>query len=129
LLLRTKEEPVPSIIEEMAAAGAADPDINTDAPPAKPKKPAGRKPVPKDEDKRARFERLAVPRVQRAIESIHRIGLMGGANKHRYAYGPSDVDAILSELTEAVAQAGARLMRKPQQLKLFSLPRQKNGGE
>lgn len=113
-----------SLIEEMEAAGATD----DPAPAKKPRMPRAIKSAV--ESKRDRFIRIAEPRVQRAIDAIRIVGLLGGTNKSRYDYGPSDVDAITAELTEAVAAAGDKLQRKPTQMKMFALPRkQANGGE
>ena len=115
---------MPSVIESIAGAEAAERAL---AAHKKAKQPAAT-----EEDKRAKFVRVVEPRVQRAIHAIEIVAAIGGPNRYRYDFGPSDADEILTALTEAVAKAGERLRGKPKQLKLFALSKQQpngNGGE
>lgn len=114
-----------TIIEEMEAAGATEPDV-VDAPA--PKKRTGKPAAPKNEDKRSRYFRIMEPRVNAALRAIRVVGLIGGNNKHRYDFGDTDTDVVLSALNAAVADTAAKLRRKPTQIPMFILPRQgKNG--
>lgn len=113
-----------SIIEEMAAAGATEPDV-VDAPAPKRK---GKPAAPKNEDKRSRYFRIMEPRVNAALRAIRVVGLIGGNNKHRYDFGDTDTDAVLSALNAAVTETAAKLRRKPTQIPMFILPRQTKNG-
>lgn len=80
--------------------------------------------APTKEGKRDKFIRLVEPRVERALNAIRVISLLGGKNASNYDYGDSDVDRITMALEEALAQMAERMKRAPRQMPMpFSIPR------
>lgn len=63
-------------------------------------------PQPQRESKAQAFERMAPPRVERAIDAVRLVGNL--ANRSSYDYEPEDVRAILAELRQAVNDAESR---------------------
>lgn len=59
----------------------------------------GKKQVPKDESKKAKFKRLVEPRVSKAIKSIALIGNCAGS---AYEYTENDVADIMAALQASV---------------------------
>lgn len=81
--------------------------------PARPPEPPARTPravrAPEDETKRQKFERLATPRVNRALTSIRLLGNLASSN---YDWAEDDVAAIRAALDLALDQALAKFETK-----------------
>lgn len=69
----------------------------------------GKKTPPKEETKNQRFQRVVLPRVQKALKAIQLIGNCAGSG-----YECSDTEAaqMFNALTDAVNSAQEKFMRK-----------------
>lgn len=76
------------------------------------------KPAPKSEDKRARFVRMALPRVNRAVNAIRLIGNLSGPV---YKSTPQDLDQIKAALIEAIGEALDRFEKPVREPRAFTL--------
>jgi hypothetical protein len=106
--------------------------LETTAPPKRRRTPvavrlAEDEPATRLVNKREHFIEVAERRMQTALRAMNAIAKMGG-NKGSYEYGPSDVEAITKTLDAAITNINDRLARKPKQLLMFQLPRERNGG-
>lgn len=68
--------------------------------------PLGLTAQPRRESKGEAFERMAPPRVERALDAIRLVGNL--ANRSTYEYGPEDVEAIFTTLRMMVADMESR---------------------
>jgi predicted secreted protein len=77
-------------------------------------------PVPADETKRAKFERLAEQRFGNVVKALHVLRKLG-RNQSDYEYDDEDVDLIREKIFAEVDAACGELKRrgKPVQTKLF----------
>lgn len=75
--------------------------------------------VPKPpETKRERFERMALPRVNRALDSIRLIGNLSGPV---YEHTQADLDQIKEALIEAIGEAMERFEKPVREKRTFEL--------
>jgi hypothetical protein len=68
--------------------------------------PLGETPQPQRETKAEAFERMAPPRVERALDAIRLVGNL--ANRSAYEAQPEDVEAIFATLRQALVDAESR---------------------
>lgn len=61
--------------------------------------------VPENETKQAKFKRVVVPRVNKALKAIELVGNQSGS---AYAYNSKDIDVIINALQEAVMLVESR---------------------
>ena len=76
--------------------------------------------APAKESKAQAFERLAPPRVEKALLAIRLVGNL--AARGQYEYHPEDVEAITATLQRALDDMAARFRERPRQ-ETFKLPR------
>lgn len=65
--------------------------------------------VPENETKQAKFKRVVIPRVNKALRAIELVGNQSGS---AYAYTDKDIDVIVDALTDAVSAVEARYKGK-----------------
>lgn len=84
------------------------------------KKGNGRVPVPADEGRREKFERLAEQRFGKIVAAFHVLRKIG-RNQGAYEYGEADVEQIRVKLQAELDETLGELKRrgKPPQTKLF----------
>ena len=68
--------------------------------------PLGDTPQPRRESKAEAFERMAPPRVERALDAIRLVGNL--ANRSAYEPQPEDIEAISATLRQALTDIESR---------------------